>query len=252
MASAISFPQTPRFGTQMTVVFLVELIYALFSRIFLWGFVDDPAEHELWRNVLRLLTLALYWPLYREFILTRQPVVQVRDRWLLLLGAGLMLVAMTMVAGHQLAFGRVQIVYSVTSPVVGLREEIVYRGILLNALLLRMPAMRALLLSNLIFTLYHYGAQPLYPANAFGIFAYGCVFAWLYLATGSLLWPILLHTLVDVIAALTDAWWIGGTVTLLDALGLACMGLWHWRRPMALTGQKRAEKPGQWVLFRGF
>ncbi len=78
----------------------------------------------------------------------------------------------------------------------GLSEEAIFRFYLINVLLLRGLSMRgAIVLSTIVFAAIHWsygGGNVAYAGFA------GLVFATIYVATRSLLAPVLIHTLVDV------------------------------------------------------
>jgi membrane protease YdiL (CAAX protease family) len=83
----------------------------------------------------------------------------------------------------------------VTSIVVGLFEEYLFRGALLTGLLRSYPVLSSIFVSSAIFTVYHLQAQPLrsWP----GIFLAGLVFANLRLLGLGLLGLSLLHGVID-------------------------------------------------------
>ncbi len=79
----------------------------------------------------------------------------------------------------------------------GISEELVFRGFLLYYIAVNLPALGSvekILLASIIFGLCHFyqGWQ-----GVLGTTALGAVFAGLYVATGSLLFPVILHALVD-------------------------------------------------------
>ncbi|MCZ6539880.1 MAG: CPBP family intramembrane metalloprotease [Chloroflexi bacterium] len=76
-------------------------------------------------------------------------------------------------------------------------EEIFFRGFVLNGLLKRFGVGRALLLSSLLFGLFHIDPGAIVPT-----FALGIVLGWVYLKTGSI-WPAMfVHALHNTVAVL--------------------------------------------------
>ena len=76
-------------------------------------------------------------------------------------------------------------------------EEIFFRGFVLTGLLKRFGVRRALLLSSLLFGLFHIDPGAIVPT-----FALGLVLGWVYLKTGSI-WPsIFAHALHNTLAVL--------------------------------------------------
>ena len=82
----------------------------------------------------------------------------------------------------------------------GVAEEIAYRGFLMAYLTSMAPTWGAVAASALLF-----GAAHLYQGlvGVMATAALGAVFAVMYLSTGSLLLPMLLHTLIDVSSMVT-------------------------------------------------
>ncbi len=80
----------------------------------------------------------------------------------------------------------------------GIVEEIIYRGFLFWVLSLYMPIWAAAIVSSIGFGLAHsyQGA-----GGVVKVIAAGLLFAWIYVATGSIWFPILAHILMDVLQA---------------------------------------------------
>ena len=78
---------------------------------------------------------------------------------------------------------------------VGLFEEIIFRGFLYWQLLTIMPLVPALILTNIIFGLSHYGTKL---KNAFSAFSLGIIWSISYVLTDSLWLAILLHICIDI------------------------------------------------------
>ena len=94
-------------------------------------------------------------------------------------------------------------VFAATSLVVGLREELAYRAILQTQLRRRFGVLPALLISNVLFVLYHLGAQAFTPLNIWQMFAAGAIIGLAYEASGSLLLAVALHAIYDAIYCFT-------------------------------------------------
>ncbi|WP_050696662.1 CPBP family intramembrane glutamic endopeptidase [Anaeromassilibacillus senegalensis] len=89
--------------------------------------------------------------------------------------------------------------------IVGLQEELLFRGYFLNALAAGMPARGANLLSAFFFAWIHVpgwirnGMAPLEIVTTGGmIFLLGLFFGWAFRKSGSIWTPVLLHTVWDV------------------------------------------------------
>jgi membrane protease YdiL (CAAX protease family) len=96
-----------------------------------------------------------------------------------------------------------QVVFVATSIIVAIKEEFLYRGVLQNVLETKGRPLRAVILSNIIFMLYHYGAQPFTIGNLTEIFTAGCILGFIYASSGSLMLVIVLHAIYDAIWSLT-------------------------------------------------
>lgn len=69
-------------------------------------------------------------------------------------------------------------------------EELLFRGVITKTLLQKYSPVKAIIISGLIFGIVH-----LNPAQVIGACFFGCLFAWLYYRTGSLIGCILIHIL---------------------------------------------------------
>jgi membrane protease YdiL (CAAX protease family) len=94
-------------------------------------------------------------------------------------------------------------VFVLTSPVVGLREELVYRGIVQRSLERPLGPIGAIGVSSLLFSAYHLGALPLVPVYFVIVFLAGSVLGVMYRASGSLWLVIGVHALYDALSALS-------------------------------------------------
>lgn len=113
-------------------------------------------------------------------------------------------------------------------------EEFIFRGYLLNRWSLKLGAMPAILLSSGLFAFLH--------SDMLGAFVFGVVLCLLYMKTRSLIGPILVHIVNNLIAVSLEwmdlKWWSGFTPMTLqdfyDQAGWGLLGLlvgipWLWR-----------------------
>jgi len=201
---------------RLAVAFFLECAYALFTRTWLRAHFSG-VELELWITGWRVASAAVYWLLFRDLLSAAArnreaalaPVPAPAPRSRLWLAAGivtLMMVPLLFYGGYpENSFYRV--VFALTSVVVAVREEVFYRGVIQSLLAKRFGFAVALVASNIIFVLYHYGAQPLHLVGITEIFAIGCVLGLIYRATGTLLAPIALHAAYDAM------WSLGPIIT---------------------------------------
>jgi membrane protease YdiL (CAAX protease family) len=116
--------------------------------------------------------------------------------------------------------------FAVTSLAVGVREELAYRGVLQTLLTGKFGFWTALILSNIVFVVYHYGAQPLTIWNVFQLFSFGCVLGVVFYLTQSLVLVAVLHALYDAIYCYTPllsnplSLWVGAVLLSIPLLGV--------------------------------
>ena len=158
---------------------VVELIYLILTRTWLDAYAEG-IELELYITAVRLLTAVIYWFLFREIILSRTFIPSALARPLLWISVAVVCLAPVLVGDWGLSGQKTQVIFAMTSLAVGIREEILYRGVLQNLLEKRYGWIVALLLSNVIFTLYHYGAWPFTASVVIELFFVGCCAGLLY------------------------------------------------------------------------
>jgi hypothetical protein len=78
-----------------------------------------------------------------------------------------------------------------------LTEECLFRGLILRGFLLKYTVRKAIVVSALLFALFH-----VMPWQIPGAFAFGAIFAWVYIRTGSILPCILGHAFVNAIPSI--------------------------------------------------
>ncbi|MBC7368279.1 MAG: CPBP family intramembrane metalloprotease [Undibacterium sp.] len=95
--------------------------------------------------------------------------------------------------------GSTSYLFAATSVVVGLREELAYRGILQRILAQRPGVVDGLLMSNVGFVLYHRGVQPFTLLYVFQIFLCGMMLGFVYRISGGIKLVVSLHAVYDAI-----------------------------------------------------
>jgi membrane protease YdiL (CAAX protease family) len=122
--------------------------------------------------------------------------------------------------------------FAVSSVIVGIKEELLFRGILQNLLTQKLGFKAGVISASLIFTVYHVGVTNPSPYNFLFIFTSGLVFGVIYFRSGSLLTVIALHIVEDAIssfgpfitAAQFPNWAVwGGLVSLVVLIGPICL-----------------------------
>ncbi len=216
---------------KLGVATLVEVSYVLVTRVWLARHFN-AIERELYITVLRAITVPIYWALFRNVIGCRRNRVATTKHPLFALGLISLLLAPVLVVNWAPPNLWTRLVFALTSVVVAVREEIFYRGVVQNLLELRLGWVWAIVLSNVIFTAYHYGAWPITFFRLLAVFLVGSVLGLMYYRSGSLRLVIAIHFLYDALASAAllqsrSAAPIWGAGLQLAALGLIV--LWVWR-----------------------
>lgn len=99
--------------------------------------------------------------------------------------------------------GSFQWLYSATSIFVGIHEELLWRAFVVITLARFAPMPVAIAVSNMLFSAWHYGMFPSTVWNYLQAFLAGVAFSLLYLRTGSLWVVIGVHSLFDIIVAVS-------------------------------------------------
>jgi len=153
------------FTRQILLFILLEGLYIWLTRLLIG--MGDPNGYtvESWRTLLRLVSAGLmawvFRDLIKEFLKERVPSVTPPVSYLLPAIALFLAMLVPIAAGNwNLPTEGQRWFFAVTAFPVGLREEIVYRAILLVLLARAFGLSIAVVLSTLAFAVYHYGAQP--------------------------------------------------------------------------------------------
>ncbi|MGK0173182.1 MAG: membrane protease YdiL (CAAX protease family) [Gammaproteobacteria bacterium] len=180
----------------------IEILYAISTRSWLGDYATG-IELELYVSAVRAITALVYWVLFQDIIAARTSRQVSSKHPSLWLGMGVVCLAPLVSGDWALPDQKTQLVFAATSLVVAVREEILYRGVLQNILEQRLGWWGAIIITNIIFTLYHYGAWPFTPQNVLEFFFVGSLVSVLYWATGSLLLPIVFHAVYDALWCFT-------------------------------------------------
>ena len=224
---------------------ILEFAYALGTRVGLKQFYEG-IELELYTTAIRLLSAGCYWWLFRDLLRSRAPRVASCGNPLFALGLVLVALVPVLVGDWGLDGRATQVTFALTSVAVGLREEILYRGVLQNLLERRAGWFGAIVLSNIVFTLYHYGAWPFTPDYVLEFFLVGGAMGLIYVGTGSLWLTIVAHSIYDALWSFTPilatplgkGWGMG-----LEAVAFALLAVWAWKTRNAGALRPSAAPP---------
>jgi membrane protease YdiL (CAAX protease family) len=187
---------------KLSAVFVVEVCYAVVTRVLVRPHFD-PIPAELYVTGCRLLTLPIYWALFSETVRSRSLQWRMLRRPLFGLGLAMSLLTPVLVDDLALPSASAKLVFVLTSPVVGLREEVVYRGIVQNSLERPLGWIGAIAVTSLLFSAYHVGGGAFGPVHFFIFFLAGGALGVMYRGSGSLWLVIGVHSLYDALSALS-------------------------------------------------
>lgn len=182
---------------------IIEISYALFTRTWLRQHAQG-VELELFISAFRVVTIVAYWFMFRDLILGRHTNIATLRHPFILVAMAAALAVPFLFRGWSPGGGfGTAIVYVLTSILVGVREELLYRGVVFNLVEPRAGTVITIVLSTIIFVVYHYGAQPLIPQVIAEIAIMSVVLGLIYSCSRSLLAVMALHSAYDAI------WFLG-------------------------------------------
>jgi len=187
---------------RLIIVAISELLFVVATRVVIHYFPWTSVEAESIRTALRIGTALLYWWLLKPVILSRTPDLPSLKSPAVLL-ALLAFLTIPVLVGHYELASNVAILFAVTSLAVAIKEEFLFRGIMQNLLADRFGALKAIFITNLVFTAWHIGTWEPSIWTFSQIFFAGVLLSLIYLRTGSIMAVIVLHTVYDAIFSFT-------------------------------------------------
>jgi membrane protease YdiL (CAAX protease family) len=215
-----------RLAVRFALAVVLEFVYVA-GRTWILDQWDDGNTREFLWSAWRVPFVVLYYLLLPPFLFAGEKRRGMPLHPLLLAALALAFVQIP-VMPYDGDFPE-QAVLAVTTPIVGLREEIFYRGILQGSLERVLGPVPSILVASVLFTTFHYGAQPLTIVTVTGIFGFGVIFGAIYQRTRNLWLLAALHAFVDVLYAFSprlDIEW--GLAVLCNGLAFICALSW-WR-----------------------
>jgi membrane protease YdiL (CAAX protease family) len=177
-----------------------ELAYVAAVRILLRKFTGTEIQLELFWTGIRIVSLVCL-----AFLFSR--VAQRTPGQLTPISPGMFssmgVFIIPVFVGDMGLHGDTRYVFAATSVVVGLREELAYRGLLQTLITRRLGISPALAISNIAFIAYHFGVQPFTLSWVLQSFILGLIFGYRYHITGSILFISFLHAGYDAIYSFT-------------------------------------------------
>jgi len=220
---------------RLLILFAAELAVWVASRAALQVFDWRGIEIELFRTGLRVASAWLCWHLFGDLIRSRQPQFGNLKSTPVVAGLALFFVIPFLVGNYQLPASTAW-VFALTSVAVGIKEEFLWRGVVQNLLQQRFGTVKAVLVTSLGFALWHLGAWENSVWMYGETFGASVILGLVYVASGSLLAAIVIHTAYDALYAFSPL--LGqpldqnfGFIPLFFALTLVFKGYTQRRRP---------------------
>ncbi len=219
-----------RLGSKLIIVALLELgnVFASAYISTLYPALTPDAEHL--RTLMRLFDIAVYYYLFQGYISRIKPVSGLQKSLFLVGALGLLLLTPLLVGNLYFMGDYTRVLFAVSSLAVAVREELTFRVLMQNVLVARIGTVNAIIVTSVVFTLWHYGAAALTWFGFGQVMLASLILGMIYAATQRFLWVVLIHTAYDALWSFTpvyrnviDVNW--GFVPLLAALVLTV--LWY-------------------------
>ena len=189
--------------------------------------IDPGIPQELAWNAWRIPFIAVYAVLARPFLFPARERRPMPRHPLLLLALLLSLADVPL--AHSSTPWDYRLVLAATAFIPAIREELVYRVIVQGFLERGIGPVKSIVVASVAFTAYHFGSRPLGLLEIAGIFAAGMVLGTIYQRTRSLVVVASLHTVIDVLFALSPSFGYSAGAALACEL-LACIWVLAWWR----------------------
>jgi membrane protease YdiL (CAAX protease family) len=194
------WPADRKIGVALAIAAAAEVAY-IAGRSFITHAFADRITAELTLTAWRLFSLGVCAWLFFDVVRAR-PWRGLPWHPVLATAIASDLLAMHLAGCGTYGDWTVRLVFAATTPIVAMREELFYRGILQNALERRVHPITAVLISTTAFVLYHIGMQPMNFYTVIGLASGGFMLGVIYQRTRNLWIVVALHTVFDLIMVL--------------------------------------------------
>ena len=185
---------------------IVELIYIVGSRYVTSNFHEFTPNSEYLRTILRALSGIAYYYIFKDYILSFKPSYKFIKSPYIAISIALFFITPLLVGNLYFMGDYTRVLFAVTSIIVALREELVFRVLIQNSLESKIRPIFAIIITSLIFTAWHFGAVP-NNLFAFGQVLVNSIFLGLiYSATKSFILVVSLHAIYDALWSLTPVY----------------------------------------------
>lgn len=233
-------------ASRLVIVAAIELVFVVATRVVLHYLSWQSIEAELIRTALRMVTALAYWWLLKSVILSQKPNLSTLSRPAAEVGL-LLFFTVPVLVGQFQPSTNVAVLFALTSIAVAVKEEFLFRGIVQNVLSQRLGAVKAILLTSAVFTVWHVGTLTPTVWVFSQIFLASVLLGLVYVGSGSILAVVVIHAVYDALFSFTplipaplNANW--GFIPLLAAV--VCVIYWAFSGKGGLTLRSSGRAAG--------
>lgn len=190
---------------RLFVVLILEIIYVGARRVVLHSLPWSSFEAEAISTVLRVITAGACWYLFRPLIMSRSSNQAALRSPLLAVGL-LLFLSIPVLIGHYVLSATVAWMFAFASVFVAIKEEFLFRGIVQNLLGQKLGSLKAILLTSIVFTVWHIGVWNFTPWVFSQIFVASVILGTVYIYGGSMVVVVVIHAIYDAMFSFTP--WI--------------------------------------------
>lgn len=185
------------------IVAITELCLFITTRIILYFLPAWAWETELLRTFFRGVATIVYWYYFREMIFCSAPSLKAAKHPLFISSIMLLLATPLLVGDLSFMGTWAKITFALTSIVVGLHEEFLFRGIIQNSISKRVGLLYSILITSGVMTAWHIGVVSFTLFGYAQIFIISCLLGVVYAKSRSIWLVVALHAIYDALWSLT-------------------------------------------------
>ncbi len=187
----------------LVAIISIELIYILIARIITSIYGAYTFEAEIYRSINRFFIFLIVLYFFKNLIFQNKVNANNFTNPILIFALMLFLAIPVLESYMDLVTTNFKILFAFASIFVALHEEIVYRGVIQNFLLQKYSPIQSILITSIIFTIYHIGAIDWYINLYIQVFLASIILGFIYYKTNSFVLVVILHTLYDALVVFT-------------------------------------------------
>ncbi|MEJ5284505.1 MAG: type II CAAX endopeptidase family protein [Brevinematales bacterium] len=183
------------------ILILLEVFYIIISTYIALN-IKDVLSGEIWRNIARIIFIPPYLYFYLKYFKKDKATEISGLKFYPLLIISIVFILLYPLTVKDEPFGDflLKMVFAVTSIIVGIREELFYRGMLQNSLSEKMNRFYSVFITSIFFTIFHFIYIIRFnPIVLIEIFLVSVVIGFIYYHLRSLILVIAIHTIYDVV-----------------------------------------------------